>query len=56
VRRKRLTKELGGVNAVKRASLDELRSIPWLPESVAEALYAKLHDPRPAPPSREARS
>jgi excinuclease ABC subunit C len=45
VRRKRLTNELGGVNAVKRASLETLKELPWLPDAVAEAIYAKLHDP-----------
>jgi excinuclease ABC subunit C len=44
-RRKRLVKEMGGVNAVKRASLEELKAISWLPDAVAEALHAKLHDP-----------
>lgn len=44
-RKKRLTKELGGVNAVKRASLEQLKELSWLPDAVAEALYAKLHDP-----------
>lgn len=44
-RRKRLTKELGGVRAVQAASLDELRALPWLPDKVAEAVHAKLHTP-----------
>ncbi|MEA2504830.1 MAG: excinuclease subunit, partial [Actinomycetota bacterium] len=44
-RRKRLVKELGGVTAVKRATLEELDDLPWLPEKVAHALYAKLHGP-----------
>jgi excinuclease ABC subunit C len=43
-RRKRLVKELGGVNAVKRAGLDELRALPWLPDTVAKAVHAKFHD------------
>jgi excinuclease ABC subunit C len=42
-RKKRLVKELGGVNAVKRASFDELRALPWLPDAVAEAVYEKVH-------------
>jgi excinuclease ABC subunit C len=42
-RRQRLVKELGGVNAVKRASLDDLKSLSWLPDAVAEAIYAKIH-------------
>lgn len=42
-RQKRLTKELGGVNAVKRADLETLRALPWLPDAVAEAVYASFH-------------
>jgi len=42
-RKKRLTKAMGGVNAVKRASLDELLALSWLPESVARAVHAKFH-------------
>jgi excinuclease ABC subunit C len=42
VRRKRLVKELGGVNAVKRASLDELKALSWLPDTVAEAVHTKV--------------
>ena len=48
-RRKRLTKELGGVAAVKRASLDDLRALSWLPDDVADAVYDKIHR-RPAGP------
>ena len=42
-RKKRLTKELGGVAGVKRASLDELRALSWLPDEVAVAVYGKIH-------------
>jgi excinuclease ABC subunit C len=42
-RRKRLTKELGGVNAVKRATQEELRALTWLPDDVADAVYEKVH-------------
>ena len=42
-RKKRLVKELGGVGAVKQAGLDELKGLPWLPDAVAEAVYAKIH-------------
>ncbi len=42
-RKKRLLKELGGVSAVKRASLEELESLSWLPEPVAAAVHAKFH-------------
>ena len=43
-RAKRLVKEMGGVNAVKAASLDDLRLLSWLPESVAIAVHQKFHD------------
>jgi excinuclease ABC subunit C len=42
-RRKRLLKEVGGVQAVKAASLDTLKDLPWLPDKVAEAIYNKVH-------------
>ena len=44
VRRKKLVKELGGVNAVKRADLDLLKTLSFLPDAVAEAIHAKFHD------------
>lgn len=43
VRAKRLVKEMGGVNAVKRASLDDLAALSWLPAPVAEAIHARFH-------------
>jgi excinuclease ABC subunit C len=48
-RKKRLTKELGGVAGVKRASLDELRALSWLPDEVAVAVYGKIHGDGVAP-------
>ena len=42
-RRKRLLKELGGVRAVQEASLDDLKALSWLPDTVAEAVHAKVH-------------
>jgi excinuclease ABC subunit C len=42
-RKKRLAKELGGVNAVKRASLEDLKKLPWLPDEVAENVFRTLH-------------
>ncbi len=41
-RKKRLVKELGGVNAVKRAGLEELQALSWLPDEVAVHVYAKV--------------
>jgi len=45
-RRKRLVKEMGGVRKVEVATLEELQSLPWLPDAVAEAVHAHLH-PQP---------
>ena len=42
-RRKRLVKELGGVNAVKQADLETLQALSWLPSAVATAVYEHLH-------------
>ncbi|MCU4183539.1 hypothetical protein K6U06_04145 [Acidiferrimicrobium sp. IK] len=44
-RRKRLVKEMGGLPAVKAAPLESLRSLTWLPDTVADAVYAKIHAP-----------
>ena len=44
-RKKRLTKELGGVNAVKRADLETLKALSWLPDEVAENVFRALHSP-----------
>lgn len=43
-RRARLVKELGGMGAVRRAGLDELQALPWLPDAVAAAVHHKIHD------------
>ena len=42
-RKQKLVKAMGGVNAVKRASLDELQALSFLPDAVAEAIHAKFH-------------
>ena len=42
-RKKRLLKEFGGVGAVKKASLESLQALAWLPDAVAAALWAKIH-------------
>ena len=42
-RQKKLIKSLGGVNAVKNASLEDLSSLTWLPASVARAVFEKFH-------------
>ncbi len=42
-RKARLVKELGGVGAVKAASLEALQDLSWLPDTVATAVYTKIH-------------
>ena len=42
-RKKKLVQTMGGVNAVKRASLDELKALSFLPDAVAIAIHAKFH-------------
>ncbi|MDQ3898619.1 MAG: excinuclease ABC subunit UvrC, partial [Actinomycetota bacterium] len=44
-RKKRLVAELGGVGAVKAASLDDLLALPWLPDAVARHVYERVHSP-----------
>ena len=43
-RKKRIIKAFGGVTAVKKASLEELKINTWLPEEVALAIFNKFHD------------
>jgi excinuclease ABC subunit C len=38
-RKARLVKELGGVNAVRGASLEQLQALSWLPDAVGVAVY-----------------
>jgi len=47
-RRARLVKEMGGVRALRQASEDDLRALPWLPDRVAAAVYERLHSLPPA--------
>ncbi len=42
-RKKRLLDELGGVTKVRRATLESLKALSWLPDNVAEAVYDKTH-------------
>ena len=42
-RKKKLVAAMGGVNAVKRASLDELRAHSFLPDAVAVAIHHRFH-------------
>jgi excinuclease ABC subunit C len=45
-RRARLLKTLGGITAVKAASLEQLQALPWLPDGVARAVHEKIHSGR----------
>ena len=47
-RRQKLVKAMGGVTAVKAASLDDLRALSFLPDAVAEAIHERFH-PADAP-------
>ncbi|MEQ1874192.1 MAG: excinuclease ABC subunit UvrC [Ilumatobacteraceae bacterium] len=42
-RQKKLVQVMGGVNAVKKASLDDLLALSFLPAAVAEAVHNKFH-------------
>lgn len=42
-RKQRLIKELGGVRAVRKADVETLRALRWLPDAVADAVYARTH-------------
>ena len=42
-RAKRLVKEMGGVNVVKKATREDLAVLTWLPDTVAQAIYDKFH-------------
>jgi excinuclease ABC subunit C len=42
-RKQKLVKAMGGVNAVKKASRDDLRALSWLPDPVADAIYERFH-------------
>jgi excinuclease ABC subunit C len=42
-RRQKLLDALGGLNGVRAATKEELRALTWLPEKVADAVFAQLH-------------
>ena len=42
-RQKKLVQVMGGVNAVKKASLEDLQALSFLPAAVAEAVHTKFH-------------
>lgn len=50
-RKKKLVQAMGGVNAVKKASLEDLQALSFLPDAVAEAIHAKFHQNTGSSPS-----
>lgn len=43
-RRRELLRYFGGIQAIKRASLEELAKVPGISQSLAERIYLALHD------------
>jgi excinuclease ABC subunit C len=43
-RKKRLVKELGGARALESLPPETLRSLTWLPDAVADAVFDRLHE------------
>ena len=46
-RKARLVEEMGGVTKVKRASLDDLLALSWLPDDVGRAVWDAIHGTGP---------
>lgn len=46
-RKARLVKELGGVAKVRRASIEELLALSWLPDDVGRAVWDAVHRTKP---------
>jgi excinuclease ABC subunit C len=44
-RRTRLLSECGGIGALRKVSVEELRALSWLPDQVADTVYDRLHSP-----------
>jgi excinuclease ABC subunit C len=42
-RKRRLLKEMGGIRAVREASVDDFLALPWLPDAVGRAVYEAIH-------------
>jgi len=42
-RRTRLLREAGGMGRLRTMSAEELRALPWLPDTVADAVHRRLH-------------
>jgi excinuclease ABC subunit C len=55
-RRSRLLSEFGGIGALRKATIEELRALSWLPDSVADTVYDRLHSPLPPSGPRAGRA
>ncbi|HEY2565114.1 MAG TPA: excinuclease ABC subunit UvrC, partial [Acidimicrobiales bacterium] len=44
-RRTRLLSECGGIGALRKVTVEELRALSWLPDQVADTVYDRLHSP-----------
>ena len=44
-RRTRLLSECGGIGALRKVTIEELRALSWLPDQVADTVYDRLHSP-----------
>jgi excinuclease ABC subunit C len=42
-RKKRLLKEFGSVKKMRELEEEQFLALPWLPEAVGKAVYARLH-------------
>jgi len=55
-RRERLLEVFGSLDAMRQATLDELRALAWLPDDAALALYDHLQGPGQPRPTKEVAS
>ena len=44
-RRARLIKELGSINKIRQATLEDLLKLTWLPDEVAKSVYQNVQTP-----------
>jgi excinuclease ABC subunit C len=51
VRRRKLLRHFGSVKRLRAAALEDIRSVPGIPDGVAAAVYESLHATAPAPGS-----
>ena len=52
-RKKRLAQAMGGINAVKKASRDDLRALSFLPDAVADAVERQVPSASPSRPASD---